>query len=346
MKTLLTLLLAAGIAWGQLPIELMAGKRGLTRSGLAAGVNVTGGVDTQSLASIPPGTATLVRGANTGASTDDPTVSLAGWTFDSGDRVSGLPAKGAAWTTTNCSGVECYTVTSAGTEYVNGEARRNLLRWSEDMTNAATGGLVGATLAGSRLTRSATVSAAAAILQTLSTYAAGTVLTLSARATAGSAGAHLVLRLIDISDGTPTKDNAAFNLTTGAVVFSGSSVTASGCVAGASGSYTCSMSGVVLASPPARRADIGTTTSTTGGIGGTAADYIDIHSIQLNLGSTALPYQKTTDSREWALETVGNYTGLLTWWGRWDRVLSPGEVLTNYRTWIKPRVNAAGNTLP
>lgn len=66
----------------------------------------------------------------------------------------------------------------------------------------------------------------------------------------------------------------------------------------------------------------------------------------LNLGSTALEYQKTTDSREWLLETPGNYVGLLTGWYRWDRVLNPGEVLNNYRAWLKPRINSVGNTLP
>jgi len=68
--------------------------------------------------------------------------------------------------------------------------------------------------------------------------------------------------------------------------------------------------------------------------------------MMLNSGSTALEYQKTTDSREWLLETPGNYVGLLTGFYRWDRVLGPGEVLNNYRAWLKPRINSVGNTLP
>lgn len=96
--------------------------------------------DLQSIASLPPGTATLVRGANTGASTDDPVVSLAGWTFDGvNDLASGLPAKGNAWTTINCNATECHVVTSAGTKYINGVASEDAAEWDIGTAGGYTG---------------------------------------------------------------------------------------------------------------------------------------------------------------------------------------------------------------
>jgi hypothetical protein len=65
----------------------------------------------------------------------------------------------------------------------------------------------------------------------------------------------------------------------------------------------------------------------------------------LNLGSTATAYQKTLDSREWALETTGNYVGILTGFYRYNRVFTHGEVyrVTQY---LKSRINAAGGLIP
>ena len=85
----------------------------------------------------------MVRGANTGASTDDPTVSLLGWTLDSGDRVAGLPAKGTAWTTFNCSDTEIHCVTSIGTKYINGVSNTSGAEWALETVGAYVGILTG-----------------------------------------------------------------------------------------------------------------------------------------------------------------------------------------------------------
>jgi hypothetical protein len=49
---------------------------------------------------------------------------------------------------------------------------------------------------------------------------------------------------------------------------------------------------------------------------------------------------------EFALATAGGYTGILSTFIQQNRVLSPGEHLQNYRTWLRPRINAYGGTLP
>ena len=140
MRLILTLILALPLC-AQLDIPLMSKRPSLSRSGLAAGVNVTGGVDTQSIASIPPGTATLVRGANTGASSDDPVVSRLGWTFDASDRVSGVPAKGTNWTTINCSNEHCYGVDSASGSFVDGVASVGATEFNLETAGGFTGTL-------------------------------------------------------------------------------------------------------------------------------------------------------------------------------------------------------------
>lgn len=281
--------------------------------------------DLQSIASLPPGTATLVRGATTAASTDDPVVSNSGWTFDSGDRVSGLPAKGANWTTTNCSGVECYTITSAGTEYVNGVARRNLLRWSEDFSNAvwevylATKAMdaVGPSgVANSAATLTAG-NAVSGVWHTV-TVVAGTTYTASWWAKRGTLS-EVKYSIYNVSGGADiTAETSYYAETSSAWTRISKSFTApAGCT---------SVRVYTLRAP------------------GTTGTML-IAQFQLNLGSTALEYQKTTDSREWLLGTPGNYVGLLTGWYRWDRVLGPGEVLNSHRGYIKPTLNAKGNTI-
>lgn len=276
--------------------------------------------DLQSVASIAPGGTTMVRGANTGASTDDPTVSLLGWTFDSADRVSGLPAKGSSWTTTNCSDVECYTIDSAGNQYVNGVPRRNMLRWSEDFSQAVWVKQF-TTVAGATVTKTATGNAG--IEQQSISVVSGGVYTFAGIISASRTFNTRVLvwqpstsyRWCNV---TVTTTPTPFSCTTNWSITTGSDF----------------------------RVIVG------GGTGGDDLDWevgdaITVTNLTLSLGSTALEYQKTTDSREWELETTGNYTGLLTWWGRWNRVLSPGEVMRNYRQWIKPQVNArTGNALP
>ncbi len=290
--------------------------------------------DLQSIASVPPGTSTITRGANTGASSDDPTVSLAGWTFDSGDRVSGLPAKGSSWTTTNCSGEECYTIDSAGNQYVNGVPRRNLLRWSEPTAKtqlAASGGAATAfteSMCGySTGIAMAVIDFAMAAYWTTETLVNGQQYTISAVVkrddggvvTVGVGTSDVTTQLALVIGGNNTQTNTVTDLGGGCYLVTGTNPTST--------TYSTNRAGVLSYMQMDRKA-------------------YKISRLMTNLGSTALPYQKTTDSREWALETVGNYTGLLTWWGRWNRVLSPGEVLRNYRQWIRPQVNARGNTLP
>jgi hypothetical protein len=49
---------------------------------------------------------------------------------------------------------------------------------------------------------------------------------------------------------------------------------------------------------------------------------------------------------EFDLTTAGGYTGVLSEFLQYNRVISPAEVRRNYHTWQKPRINSAGGTLP
>jgi hypothetical protein len=76
---------------------------------------------------VTPGTYDLTRGANSGAGTDDPTILGNAWGFDGvNGLVTGLPTKGANWTTINSSTTHCDGVDSATGKFrdgaVNGSA--------------------------------------------------------------------------------------------------------------------------------------------------------------------------------------------------------------------------------
>jgi len=281
--------------------------------------------DLQSIASIPPGAATLVRGANSGSSTDDPQVSNSGWTLDSGDRVSGLPAKGANWTTTHCSGVECYTITSAGTEYINGVARRNWVKLSEEINFLGTNAWNNS---GCTVTANQALAPDGSMTAEKITYSALQVNTFTPYQSlpARDIGTTYTFSVWLRADSPVTAQ--IYNYTGAAFQPVDVSITTEW----QRFSVTKTQTG-----------------STIGQIGfNTATGSIEFYAwgTQQDIGTVPSAYQKTIQSREWALETPGNYVGLLTWWGRWDRVLNPGEVRNNYLAWIRPRVNAAGNTLP
>ncbi len=147
-----------------------------------------------------------------------------------------------------------------------------------------------------KITRVATVTTEASATQTRIAVAAGTPLTMSCYAKAGTAGAFLDLRLIYV-DPTPPSSVVAFDLTNGIIAFTGSSYTGkASIVAVGNGWYRCSITGSAVASPAANRADIGVTTSSIGGLGGAAGDFIYVWGAQLELGPTATSYTSTTTS--------------------------------------------------
>ena len=77
--------------------------------------------DHQSIPSLVPGGAALIRGSTSGADANDPAITRAGLVFDgSDDKVTGIPAKAAAWTVISVSTAHSNAVDSAGGKYVDG----------------------------------------------------------------------------------------------------------------------------------------------------------------------------------------------------------------------------------
>lgn len=98
MKHLAIFLLAAGLAWGQLPVELMRKTVVPPRRGLMAEYDLRNTGDVGSVANKVLGGAALQRGSTPGSDTNDPTVGTTGWEFNGTDdyAVITTPALGLA----------------------------------------------------------------------------------------------------------------------------------------------------------------------------------------------------------------------------------------------------------
>jgi len=181
-----------------------------------------------------------------------------------------------------------------------------------------------------KLTRVATVGTEASATQTRIAVAGGTPLSLSVYAKAGSVGAFLDLRLIYVDATIPT-GVVAFNLSNGTIAFTGSSFTGKASIISAgNGWYRCSITGSAIATPVASRADLGVTTSNTGGLGGTAGDFIYVWGAQLELGPTVSPYVNTTTSgasfSEWNIVQSGTVNKIITLSGKTDNFFDNGQI--------------------
>ncbi len=95
--------------------------------------------DGQSFSNAVSGGSALVKGTTAGADTNDPTSRLVGLSFAVDDKVAGLPAKGATWTTINCSEAHCYGVDSAGGSFVDGVATAGAVEFDVGTAGGYTG---------------------------------------------------------------------------------------------------------------------------------------------------------------------------------------------------------------
>jgi hypothetical protein len=155
------------------------------------------------------------------------------------------------------------------------------------------------------LQRVATNGTEASVTQVCGAIIAGTNLNHSVHAKAGSAGALLSLRIIYADAATPT-GVVTFNPATGAITFTGTTFTGKASITAlANGWYRCSIHAAAISSPAANRVDIDCTTSTIGGLGGVAGDFIYIWGEQLEGGTAPTTYVTTTTAAN-QLGSVGN----------------------------------------
>jgi hypothetical protein len=179
-----------------------------------------------------------------------------------------------------------------------------------------------------KLTRTATNTTEASLQQTSIVAGVGAPLCYSIYGKAGSAGAFLYLRMIYVDSALPS-GIVVFNLSTGAIAFTGSTYTGkASMVSVGNGWWRCSITANAISAPPANRIDVGTTNNSIGGIGGTAADFIFIWGAQFEYGSAPTPYTAVTASAVALIAPAANanYHGGFSYF-------NAGTVITDAAEW-------------